>query len=262
MFVSFPAAKFIDIGFKMFLTDDVIAYDIMDEWSAFHLVGQAPWYRESLEVFLVQNANVVSAVTSPLHSKFSNYRSDIQIVKNATLQNFNLMNSQEKRLRNSDAEKITAIYAGSLNENWIDIPLLWELVELLPNLQLRIAGQTKSLTVPEDIKSRVELLGWLDPITLSRAYKNADIGLVPFLENEISPGVDPIKVYDYLAADLKVAVFGLKHLENSPELHYFSSAAEFANNLESFLEFKSNRRMDIFWDNRAEVILNLMGYHE
>jgi len=73
-FVTIPdeylGSQYIDIrsnGFSM-------CYDILDNWEEFHLHGAAPWYKEETELFFVNNADVVSAVSKPLIDKFQHLR--------------------------------------------------------------------------------------------------------------------------------------------------------------------------------------------
>ena len=261
--ITFPAIQFLDIAFSSSGNDDVISYDVMDEWEAFNQVGQAPWYRKDIEEFLVRNANFVTVVTEPLKNKFLAFRKEISIVKNGTL-SFFMDNKTERVVTSSDKDNCyTAIYAGSLNTNWIDLELMWEILDLRPGMILKIAGQTNNLNVPDRHKSRVKLLGWLEPSKLIPEYFASDFGLVPFLNNDIAPGVDPIKLYDYLASGLKVAIFGLNHLDDIGGAWKFNSAKEFANKFDEFICAKDPMDSDkILWKNRTKTMLDQIGWKQ
>lgn len=223
--VTLPTQKFLSIVLYLKQPGDKISYDIMDNWSGFHKVGQAPWFVDEIEKEFVKISDSISAVTQPLVDKFQQFRKlPIRIIENGTLTEFKVFSQGELNFIPRQINKV--IYAGSLETGWIDVPLIWKVLELNDRISLTIAGNTDDLLVPKHMKDRVNLVGWKTPRELKELYLNSDIGLVPFRENEVSIGVNPIKYYDYIGCGLPSLIFGLPHQAHLTGGYYFSNPNE------------------------------------
>src|SRR5205085_1861387 len=98
-------------------------------------------------------------------------------------------------------EKLTLVYAGSLGEHY-DLITLLEAVRGM-DADLLVAGRgpaeerLRAIAPPN-----VRFLGALPPEELPRLYASADIGVAPYSAS--STVAMPLKVFDYLAAGLRV----------------------------------------------------------
>jgi len=98
-------------------------------------------------------------------------------------------------------EKLTLVYAGSLGEHY-DLHTLFEAVRGM-DADLVVAGRgpaeerLRAIAPPN-----VRFLGALPPEELPRIYAAADIGVAPYSAS--STVAMPLKVFDYLAAGLRV----------------------------------------------------------
>lgn len=98
-------------------------------------------------------------------------------------------------------EKLTLVYAGSLGEHY-DLVTLLEAMRGI-DADLRVAGRgpleqrLRAIAPPN-----VRFLGALPPDELPPLYASADIGVAPYSAS--STVVMPLKVFDYLAAGLRV----------------------------------------------------------
>lgn len=97
------------------------------------------------------------------------------------------------------------IYVGSVAE-WFDFELLFALARLLPSFSFPVVGPLRpalrgtAAAAPPNVhflgpKAYAELPAWL-------AHSQAAI--IPFLRNELTEAVDPVKIHEYLAAGLPV----------------------------------------------------------
>ena len=95
--------------------------------------------------------------------------------------------------------------------------------------------------------------------------KNWDLAIIPFKISELSRGVDPLKVYEYLAMSLPVVTTGMPHLENLPGVTNVDRPDEFekavrASLSEPFdLEAVNNYLQGQTWRNRTSEILKLVN---
>lgn len=94
-------------------------------------------------------------------------------------------------------------FAGALYKGWVDIDLLYYLAETHPYWHIVIIGESYA----EDFTNAPPNLSYLGV----KSYNNLphylagfDVAIIPFLDNQISQGTDPIKLYEYTAAGLPV----------------------------------------------------------
>jgi hypothetical protein len=256
--VNLPTPAFFSIVLYLKQSNDIILYDIMDNWEGFFSVGQAPWYIPEVEIEFVQISDFVTAVTQPLIDKFQNYRlRAITLVENGTLEIFNVKEQESKVVPLNGELKL--IYAGSLEPGWIDHRLFWEILRSNERIQLQIAGNTDSIRVPKLLKERVRLLGWKTPAELMNLYANSNLGLAPFKTNSVSDGVNPIKIYDYQGSSLPTILFGLPHQSHQNGTFYFTGVHEFANWIQSNHEIEVQFGPFRGWKKCADELLSLMG---
>jgi glycosyltransferase involved in cell wall biosynthesis len=99
-----------------------------------------------------------------------------------------------------------AVFVGAL-EYWVDMKLIRYLAQSLPDVDFVLIGpKTKYLSRIEGV-SNVKILGAVDPLELPPYLQHASVGIIPFdVDNhaEFLSGVNPLKVYEYLAAGLPV----------------------------------------------------------
>ena len=116
--------------------------------------------------------------------------------------------------------KNRAIFSGNLTPTKLDFDLLFALAE--SGVSLAIAGPVAIDGTAPAVKvqrllaySNVEYLGVLAPIDLAREVADSKVGLVPYLVNDHTAGIFPMKVYEYLSAGLEVICTPLNSLLES-----------------------------------------------
>lgn len=187
-----------------------ICYDIIDHWKGFNSAGAAPWYNESTEQFFINNADVVTAVSRRLISALGNAR-EIKLVSNG------LFGSDNFLPLSKGGEKYHLGYIGHLTDKWFN----WEYVfKLLEDKQfvLHIIGEGAPPHILKKIKkySNIIFYGYIPKNQLTQYACNFNVGLIPFVDSELSHCVDPLKVYDYLQFGRPVVSTGIPHLSDYP----------------------------------------------
>ena len=100
------------------------------------------------------------------------------------------------------------IFAGNLAPNKVDFRLLERLADL--GLEVCVAGPraegggSDSDEFASMISHGVRYLGMLTLEELARELVQSTVGVVPYVLNEYTKGVSPLKTYEYLAAGLSV----------------------------------------------------------
>ena len=92
-----------------------------------------------------------------------------------------------------------AVYVGALYE-WFDFDLLTEVARRFPPLQFVLIGFHRSALPP--LPHNVRYLGPKPREELPAYLQQCELGLIPFRIDDLTQHVDPLKFYEYLAADL------------------------------------------------------------
>lgn len=216
LLLTLPAPVLLDTLPTIRANKYAIIYDILDEWEAFHEVGQAPWYCRAREEEAVLLADLVTTVSPALSNKFRHLRHNVHIVPNGFDPTILLKESKSCLLAN-ERENIVG-YFGHLTEAWFDWELLFKLANDFPRLRFEIIGYgASSSTIERAMKyPNIALLGKVDTSDLHKFARRWSIGLIPFKDGPLSAAVDPIKIYEYIFFGLKIAISGIPHLSAYP----------------------------------------------
>lgn len=285
--VTFPypnITKYIEI-FKFY--GWTVIYDIMDDWEEFNKVKQARWYKKEHEIYLIKRADIVTAVAKPLIKKFKyECNKEIYLIPNALdckfvdKYNKEYMNEEKNnylffnkiknvlRIENNNEDNFKVHnrskigYVGHLTSSWFDWESLIEIAKTLSEYEFEIIGHSMQMKIDELPKN----IKYLGPKSIDEVFeisKEWKIGIIPFKINKLSEGVDPIKVYEYLAMGLKVISFTIPQIINYPEVKLVSSIDEFVDSIKSSMKEDFNYiQVDSFlkvntWQNRINEILKL-----
>lgn len=124
-----------------------------------------------------------------------------------------------------------AVYAGSL-ETWMDWSLLEEAAAFFPTIQFILIGP-KRFSLPNlEKRENVHFLGAKPYAQLPAYLQHAQVGLIPFAVKrfpELISSVQPLKLYEYLAAGLPVVAVKWE------EIACFSKPVFLAEDEEDFL---------------------------
>lgn len=194
-----------------------LIYDIMDDWQQFYRAGQAPWYKEAIEKYLVMNADFVTAVSPVLREKFLGIRSDIHVIGNGYSPEILGAEYQNVARKEVGNKKIIG-YFGHLTDAWFDWRLVFEIAVKMPDVIFELIGYGEPDWVQEKAAEfkNINLLGKVYPSDLHIHVARWSVGIIPFTESDLSDAVDPIKIYEYLYFGLPVVVTGIAHLKDYP----------------------------------------------
>ena len=151
-----------------------------------------------------------------------------------------------------------AVYVGSV-ENWFDEELMEKCAERLKNLSFVIIGpQSEKLRQLSRLEN-VHLLGPKPYDAVPGYLRFADVGLIPFDTKKyktLVEGVDPLKLYEYMACGLPVVSTRWKTLEEiDAPIHLSGNSDEFIENIEKSLKSgKSSRSKEFLTDKSWEAV--------
>jgi glycosyltransferase involved in cell wall biosynthesis len=151
-------------------------------------------------------------------------------------------------------------YLGSIDDR-TDVDLLLTLLAKWPEARLLMVGRITDAEVGERLAAheRVELAGAQSPQALPQWVERMDVGLIPFVKNEFTRYIYPLKINEYLAAGLPVVSthFGdlgdFHEVARIVEQGHFAAACQEAWDQDSAAQRKMRRAFarEQSWEGRA-----------
>lgn len=163
------------------------------------------------------------------------------------------------------------VFAGNLTPTKVDFRALRSIAETADE-RLHIAGPSgiDGTTTDGELRElldhpNVEYHGPLGTARLSELFNTCRVGLIPYVANEYTRGVFPMKVYEYLASGLDVVASGLPSLAGVEGVTLVDprdmARAAVARPRSSEDGVRENRRLAAknSWTERGRLIADLVG---
>jgi glycosyltransferase involved in cell wall biosynthesis len=213
--------------------DAVVVYDILDDLTIYDAdeVGMPEERRvRSHHPSVVENADVVVASAPELVERHHPERPDILLVENGVdTGRFRSDLPIPAELAGFDRPIIG--YHGAV-ARWFDFELFRGVVEALPEYDFVVVGP-----IDDAVEARMLALARLPNVHLIDAVPSNDIpayvsafdaGIIPFVVDELTRGVSPLKMYEYLAARVPVVATPLPVCDAHPMVRTASTSEGFA----------------------------------
>jgi len=115
------------------------------------------------------------------------------------------------------------VFTGAVVATKLDVPLLVELARARPQWSFALVGPLGVGDPRTDVSAlstepNLHLLGARKYLELPGVLRGADAGLIPYDRNELTDGIFPMKVYEYLAAGLPVVATELPSIAGVTEV--------------------------------------------
>ncbi|MCI0456540.1 MAG: glycosyltransferase, partial [Gemmataceae bacterium] len=101
-----------------------------------------------------------------------------------------------------------------LISSWVDLGLIADLSERFPQVSFVLLGRSEVSLEPLAGRPNVHCLGFVPYADLPRYARYFDVGLIPFVLNQLTRAVNPVKLMEYLALGLPVLSTRLPELED------------------------------------------------
>lgn len=231
---SFPDILALTTMNKLKLNNWKLVYEVRDDMEEFNRVGYSKWYNSKLEIAVIKTADKVITVSPRLAQKVKvmaalneHSKSKVQVIQNAAP---DILIDKTKYLRTmkvaSERNESQIIgYIGHLTPAWFDWSLIINSAKSNPTINYEIIGHgmPKNIDLPDNIS-------YLGPkthdefIEISRRWR---AGLIPFIKSPLTYGVDPNKVYEYLAVGLMVLTADMGSVKECPATYVYDNSNEF-----------------------------------
>ena len=187
-----------------------LAYDCMDDALAFAQDAGVRARKAALERELLARADAVVASTATLAARCVErgaVRARVTVVRNGwDPAAFPVEPSRAL----PTAGALTLGYFGTIGD-WLDIAALETIVARCPEALIRLIGPNATGYASAAPRIRVEAP--LPHGALAAAVADCDAMLLPFRVDDLTRGVDPVKLYEYIALGRPIACIGYPELE-------------------------------------------------
>ena len=192
------------------LRPDASFFDAMDNFPEFYR-GLSRRAMRRHEDAVADEVDLVIASSTFLADKFASRGLRVETILNACAMSEKKRREGERgRLEDDSANSafrpppsaFVLGYVGCIGR-WFDWPLVLRLAEELPQARIELVGPCE-VEFPDPLPPNVRMLPACKQSDAAAHLARFSAGLIPFRNNALTAGVDPIKYYDYRAAGLPV----------------------------------------------------------
>jgi glycosyltransferase involved in cell wall biosynthesis len=211
------------------LGEELVIYHCVDEFSEFTGTDK----REILEMErrLIEKADIQVVSSQPLFDAKRRYNPNTYLVTHGVdVEHFRRAcdGSTPVPKEISRLRKPVIGFFG-LIADWVDLSLLRQMAESRPEWSVVIIGNVATDTSPLHGLNNVHLFGRREYQDLPAYCRGMDVGILPFVVNELTQAANPLKIREYLAAGLPVVATDI------PEVRRLDGQVEVAANPRDFL---------------------------
>ena len=198
------------IGILKYVKYRILVYRCVDDFANF---SDIPPSVTNLEKDLVKRSDVIFATAPALVNRLKKIRSDINYLPNGVdFEHFYNINKKTSVLDDIPHPRI--IYVGTLGE-WFDCQLIRRLALSAKELSFVLIGPVRTDISMLESLPNIHILGPKDYKDIPHYLKCSDVGFIPFKVNALTDAVNPIKLYEYLAAGLPVVASNIEGIRNA-----------------------------------------------
>ncbi len=218
----------------------LICFDCIDYYSEFF-----PGYRGKIlvkqEAALLNKVDLVFATAPSLAEKCKKHCSSVYLLPNAASSNFIEERRRSCPIELADLPRPIIGYIGAIS-HWIDLELIEFLAQKRPDWSFVMIGPQENSLLKENL-SNLHFLKAKEHEELPAYIDHFDVCMIPFVVNELTHHVNPVKLYEYFARGKPVVVTNTRELKRFCHLCSLSYDQEhFLKNIEAALQEKGHER--------------------
>lgn len=225
---------------------NLTVYECVDDHSSYPEYAHIKEKITKAESLLMKKADIVTSTTLSLKEKNKKWRDDIALMPNGV--DFCIF--QKSNVESPAPEDLTGIrrpiiiYVGAIYE-WFNLPLVRKMCDIHPEWGIVLIGPERILA-KKTLPKNLYYLGIKDWKLIPSYLKAADVGIIPFIETDLTRNVNPLKLYDYFAVGLPCVssfMFEIKKFEEPYILEIAKNDDDFIKAIERNIG-KKDRKLD------------------
>lgn len=234
---------------------------LSDDWAHF---GHVPASLLSVHDEMVDGVDAVFVTSRRLADKLRPRRPDAVYLPNGVSEIFFTGAADEPPVL-ARFPRPRVVFVGALDA-WVDFDTVARVGERIPHASVLVFGP--GAPKPRAYPANVHFLGTYPYRELPTLLRHCDVGIVPFMKNELTHAVSPLKLFEYLAAGLATVATRLDEIEASESPAILCDDAEsFARAVESVLDGDPGGRTaraafahEHTWPKRFETVRRTLGF--
>ena len=230
-------------------------YDITDDWLLAPLTQQELARLRHLEALALSHADEVVVCSSALAESRGKVRRVSLVPNGVDVEHFRHPQPRPKDLPPGP----TAVYVGSLHDARLDVELVGELADALPQLNVVLVGPDTLGDESHRLLGRrpnVHLLGARPYENVPAYLQHADVLIVPHRISPFTESLDPIKAYECQAVGTPTLATPVAGFRDHPTAFRLAERGEFVARVAESMSSRSGTQCGeepIGWSQRAEV---------
>ena len=243
-------------------------YYCVDEWSEYPGLDQRRW--KDMERKLLECVDGTAFTSRDLlDRKQSNVKQSLYLPHGVDFNHFSRANVQETcaniDLLDSLPKPIIGFF-GTM-DSWVDLAAIAALAKRFPKYSFVVIGGARVSTEILQGQSNIHLLGPIPYSQLPDYASYFDVGLIPFMLNDLTKAVNPLKLMEYFAIGVPVISTKLPDILNVPGPLYFAETHEefgdrleeiFQNDMQSLKRSAQETAQKNSWASRAEDLVKFI----
>ncbi|HSK07468.1 MAG TPA: glycosyltransferase [Acidimicrobiia bacterium] len=246
--------------------DAVVVYDLLDDLAIYEPNERGMPAERTVRHHhrpLMEEADVVIVSNPVLAERHRGERDDLILVENGVdLERF----TPEGPIAEPLSEGLVVGFHGAVAP-WFDFDLMNAVCNLRPDLRFVLVGPVEP-EVEEEAKRLADLpnVSFLPSQSSDRIagfVRGFAVGLLPFVVDEMTEAVTPLKMYEYLASGVPVVSTPLPACRDHPAVATAADPGEFAALIDQAIDLDSGQRLelrrhadDAAWDRRIRPLLD------
>jgi teichuronic acid biosynthesis glycosyltransferase TuaH len=230
-------------------------YDVSDDWLLAPFAKREIGRLRELDELALEAADQVIVCSKALADTRGATRS-VWLVPNAV----DVAHFRKPRPHPGDLpSKPVALYAGTAHDARIDVALVAELAEALPDVSIVFVGPNALSRSSQQLLDRIPNVVFLGPrpyLELPAYLHHADVLIVPHLVTPFMESLDPIKAYECMAIPTPTVATPLPGFREHPGAFHVVPREKFPARVAQVLSGRSRPTAEVeppSWEERAEV---------
>lgn len=256
------------VDFAGKLNERFLLYYCVDEWSEFSFIDKDTM--KDMEIRLLKKSDLVITTADTLYKEKSKYNNNTHLVRHGVDYDMFSKATMQNTIIPSDLKIIPEPRIGffGLIHEWIDVNLIKYVAENNPDMNFVFIGKVATDVTSVKNMSNVYFLGQKNYTELAGYCRGFSVATIPFVVNELTINVNPIKLREYLAAGLPVVSTALPEIEPYKDVVFIAKTYdEFSNKLKHAIqqrgdEWIRNRQLSVInetWRAKVEQISKLIN---
>lgn len=219
--VQFPFWRQVAIGLRSRFGTRVV-YDCMDDWRNWTAEPRISEFSLKEERELSRECDVLAATSAELHKRLEaeTGRTALRLRNGVDYDFFRA--AGENDLLAGVQHPIIGYY-GAIAD-WVNLELMADVASMRPQYSFVIIGDVHRVDVSRlQELSNVRMLGEKHYRVIPAYLRHFDVCILPFVENQLTRAVDPVKVYEYLSQGKPVIATPIPEVRDHGELVYLAA---------------------------------------